>query len=178
MKNIKYILFVAILLFVIFPGEGTPKGVIRPISQFTQLPANSVSITLMEQAMEQANINFQDVLNREGVRSILIPSDEAFTAFLENLGDDYTAIADFDRQGELDVLHEIISYHIVLGELRVAAADYSLMTLQGEPMIGLPGELKRVTNVGGHYASVVQEMDNIGHLSIVVIDKVLLPPSY
>ncbi|MEM9142047.1 MAG: fasciclin domain-containing protein [Bacteroidota bacterium] len=73
----------------------------------------------MEAAVIKADL--VDTLSGEGPFTVFAPTDDAFVALLEVLGDDYTSLDDFDEEAEIALLTDILLYHVVPGS--VLAAD-------------------------------------------------------
>jgi len=62
-----------------------------------------------------------DTLNSAGPFTVFAPTNDAFTALLNTLGDDYNSLDDFDTADEIALLKNILLYHVV--PAKVFAAD-------------------------------------------------------
>lgn len=81
----------------------------------TQLVKFEASLSLLEAAVIIAGLG--DVLGGDGPFTVLAPTDDAFMDLLSSLGSDYTSLNDFDNAVEIELLKNILLYHIVPEEL-------------------------------------------------------------
>ena len=115
--------------------------------------------------------------------TVFAPSDEAFGAFFDLLGDDYSSIADFDTDDEKALLAEILLYHAIESEVTSdALAAGSSSTLLADSNIEIIKVVGTDSFVIGDQSSQpnanfvstdIQARNGVAH----VIDKVLLPQS-
>ncbi|MBT8307914.1 MAG: fasciclin domain-containing protein, partial [Maribacter sp.] len=118
-----------------------------------------------------------EVLSGEGPFTVFAPTNEAFIALLDALGDDYHSLADFDTHEEKAILAKILTYHVVAGAA-VASGNLSdhqeIETFQGESVFAIVDHgvaIRDKTHVDANVvAADVVTSNGIVH----VIDKVLL----
>jgi uncharacterized surface protein with fasciclin (FAS1) repeats len=59
-----------------------------------------------------------DTLKGAGPFTVFAPTNDAFVALLNALGDDYTSLDDFNTTAEIDLLRNILLYHVIPSEVR------------------------------------------------------------
>lgn len=116
--------------------------------------------------------------------TVFAPTDAAFNDLFTALGPDYTSIASFDTEDELELLTDILLYHVLEGQ--VASADLEAGTTK--TAAGIARDLE-IINVIGTETFVIGDATNDVNANITgadifarngvahVIDKVLLPIS-
>ena len=77
------------------------------------------SLSLLEQAVIKADL--VDTLSSEGPFTVFAPTDDAFVALLEVLGEQYNSLDDFDTDEEITLLKNILLYHVL--PIQVLEAD-------------------------------------------------------
>lgn len=119
-----------------------------------------------------------ETLQSEGPFTVFAPTNDAFVALLEVLGNDYNSLDDFDTQAEIDLLKNILLYHVVpaqvkstdlaAGEVGTAFTDYSIeVIMSGETFV-----IGDASDVDAELSDTDLEATNgVVH----VINKVLLP---
>ncbi len=147
-----------------------------PTSNIVELAVASESLAQLEAAVIKADL--VGTLSGTGPFTVFAPTDDAFVALLGALGDDYNSLDDFDTEGEIALLKDILLYHVVAAEVK--AADLSA----GDVATALADNSVSVIANGGSFvigdASAVDAnitTTDIGATNGVVhlIDKVLLP---
>ncbi|CAN0518706.1 unnamed protein product, partial [Scytosiphon promiscuus] len=135
-------------------------------------------LSLLVGALVQADAGLVDLLQTDGPFTVFAPTDTAFAALLDALGDDYNSLADFDTPEEKTLLAQILKYHVIAG-----TAAYST-DLSNEQMIETAqGESVTVNLTGGVFIQDKTDVDaSVAPADIAasngvvhVIDKVLLP---
>ncbi|MEA1784978.1 fasciclin domain-containing protein [Arenibacter sp. GZD96] len=129
-------------------------------------------------ALIQADAGLVEVLSGEGPFTVFAPTNDAFTALLDVLGDDFNSLADFDTAAEKELLAKVLTYHVVSG---VAALSTSLTDGQEIPTV--QGENVTVNLTGGVFigdatevdAQVIQADVETSNGVVHVINKVLVP---
>lgn len=84
-----------------------------------ELVVETPSLSLLEAAVIKADL--VGTLASEGPFTVFAPTDDAFVALLDVLGDDYNSLDDFNETAEIALLKNILLYHVVPG--KVMAAD-------------------------------------------------------
>ncbi len=163
---------------VLVPQEVLDALTPEPTPNIVELAMDTEFLSLLVGALEQADAGLVDLLQTDGPFTVFAPTDAAFAALLETLGDDYNSLADFDTTGEKALLAQILKYHVVAG-----TAAYST-DLSNEQMIETAqGESVTVSLSGGVFIqdktdvdAAVAPADIAASNGVVhVIDKVLLP---
>ncbi len=136
-------------------------------------------LSLLVEALTAANAGLVEALSGEGPFTVFAPTNKAFADLLEVLGDNYSSLADFDTQEELDLLVSILTYHVV-----PEVAAFSTDLTDGQEVTTLNGATLTI-GVNGNGVSVSDTTDDPAHVDIPdvdasngvvhVIDKVLLP---
>ena len=162
---------------VLLPQEAL-DALMPPTPNIVELAVDTAFLSLLVGALEQADAGLVDLLQTDGPFTVFAPTDAAFAALLETLGDDYNSLADFDTTGEKALLAQILKYHVVAG-----TAAYST-DLSNEQMIETAqGESVTVSLSGGVFIQDKTDVDAAvapadiaaGNGVVHVIDKVLLP---
>lgn len=149
-----------------------------PVPNIVQLAQSVDDLSLLVDALIQADAGLVEVLNGEGPFTVFAPTNEAFADLLNTLGDDFQSLADFDTADEKALLVKVLTYHVVSG-IAVASGDLEshdeIVTEQGESVEAIPGHPIKIQDKTTVKANVVG-VDNIASNGIVhIIDKVLLP---
>lgn len=137
------------------------------------------ALSILEAAVIKADL--AGVLSSEGPFTVFAPTDDAFVALLNILGDDYNGLDDFDTAEEMALLKDILLYHVIAGA-EVKAADLSA----GSVETAFAGNSVEVIAANGTFvigdasdldanitATDIMASNGVAH----TIDKVLLPQS-
>ncbi|MDO6605275.1 fasciclin domain-containing protein [Arenibacter palladensis] len=162
---------------VLLPQEAL-DALMPPTPNIVELAMDTEFLSLLVGALVQADAGLVDLLQTEGPFTVFAPSDTAFAALLEALGDDYNSLADFDTPEEKALLAQILKYHVVAG-----AAAYSTDLSDGQMIETAQGESVTVNLTGGVFIqdktdvdAAVAPADIAASNGVVhVIDKVMLP---
>ena len=138
-------------------------------------------LSLLVDALIAANAGLVETLSSEGPFTVFAPTNEAFAGLLEVLGDDYNSLADFDTQEELDLLVDILTYHVVSGTAAFAADLSDGQTIEtvngGTVGINIKDGTVHVIDASEDNASVIIPDVEASNGVVHVINKVLLPQS-
>ncbi len=77
------------------------------------------ALSILEAAVIKADL--AGTLSSEGPFTVFAPTNDAFVALLDILGDDYNSLDDFDTDAEIALLKNILLYHVI--PARVLEAD-------------------------------------------------------
>lgn len=155
---------------------------------------NTASLSVLEEALIATDLvdAFVDATNEEDAEAtnftyfrpatVFAPSDAAFTALLDALGDDYTSIASFDTEAELELLSDILLYHVLAGRITsedlaagmattASGSDIEIISVIGTDNFVI-GDATNDVNANITIPDVLAR-NGVAH----VIDKVLLPQS-
>jgi uncharacterized surface protein with fasciclin (FAS1) repeats len=150
----------------------------EPLPNIVELAMGTEFLSLLVGALVQADAGLVDLLQTDGPFTVFAPTDTAFAALLETLGDDYNSLADFDTTEEKALLAQILKYHVVAG-----TAAYSMDLSNGQMVETAQGESVTVNLTGGVFIQDKTDVDAAvapadiaaGNGVVHIIDKVLLP---
>tara|TARA_R110002051_G_scaffold325867_1_gene432551 strand:+ start:83869 stop:86355 length:2487 start_codon:yes stop_codon:yes gene_type:complete len=138
---------------------------------------NTEALSVLEAAVIKTDL--VATLSSAGPFTVFAPTDDAFVALLEALGDDYTSLDDFDTADEIALLRNIVLYHVI-PNAEIAEGDLAA----GSVGTAFEGNSLEVVASGGSFvigdASTVDATitgtdifasNGVAH----TIDKVLLP---
>ena len=134
----------------------------------------SDGLSNLEDAVIAANL--ADALNADGPFTLFAPSNEAFGELLSLL-DGFDSLADFDTEEELNLLSQILQYHVVAGQALstdLSAGD-ELETLQGESLTVIIDGGVFIDDTSDDNAEVTGADNETSNGVVHIIDKVLLP---
>ena len=149
-----------------------------PTPNLVELAMDTDILSSLVGALVQADAGLVDLLQTDGPFTVFAPTNAAFTALLDALGDNYNGLDDFDTPEEKALLAQILKYHVVAG-----AAAYSGDLSNGQMIETAQGESVTVNLTGGVFVQDKTDVDaTVGPFDIAasngvvhVIDKVLLP---
>lgn len=177
---------------VLTPDITTSNGIVHLIDKVlvpqevldTLLPQSTIvdialateSVSILKDAIIKTFL--ADTLNSAGPFTVFAPTNDAFVALLNQLGDNYNSLDDFDTTEELSMLTRILLYHVVLDDVRstelsagsvpTALADNSLEVIAS-------GQSFVIGDATDANATIVS-VDIIASNGVIhLIDKVLLP---
>ncbi len=134
-------------------------------------------VAALQTADNSANIDLVGTLQTDGPFTVFAPTNEAFTALLEQL-DNFDSLEDFDTDEEREVLKTILTYHVIVGAAAKSTDltnDQSLETFQGENLVvNLDGGvfIEDATEINAEV--IIPDVETSNGI-VHVIDKVLLP---
>ncbi|WP_349664160.1 fasciclin domain-containing protein [Cellulophaga lytica] len=155
-----------------------PQSVIDAINLGTlvEVVVASDALTVLEAAVIKAGL--VDTLNSDGPFTVFAPTDTAFIGLLDMLGDDYTSLDDFDTDEEIQLLKDILLYHVIpakvlstdlaAGEVSTALADNTIEVVDNDGTFVIAD----ASDINANISAVdIMASNGVAH----VIDKVLLP---
>ncbi len=141
-----------------------------------EIVVETESLSLLEAAVIKAGL--AETLSGDGPFTVFAPTDDAFVALLDVLGDDYSSLDDFDTTEEIDLLRNILLYHVIPakvleedlaeGDVETAFADnfVSIIKKGDKFVIGDASDVDaKITDTD------ILASNGVAH----TIDKVLLP---
>ncbi len=146
-------------------------------SNIVELAQSVDDLSLLVDALIQADAGLVDVLSGDGPFTVFAPTNAAFAALLDVLGDDYNSIEDFDTDEEKALLAKVLTYHVVGAQaLSTDLSDGQMIaTVQGEDVtVSLDGGVF-IGDATDTEAQVVTADVMASNGVVHVIDKVLLP---
>lgn len=147
-----------------------------PQSTIVDIALATESVSILKDAVIKTFL--ADTLNAAGPFTVFAPTNDAFVALLNQLGENYNSLDDFDTTEELSMLSRILLYHVVLDDVRstelsagsvpTALADNSLEVIAS-------GQSFVIGDATDANATIVS-VDIIASNGVIhLIDKVLLP---
>ena len=153
---------------------------------------NASSLSILEEALiatdlvgafvDDTNMEDEEATNFTYFRNatVFAPSNDAFVELFDALGPDYTSIASFNTEEELELLTNILLYHVVAGKITSADLEAGTLTTLSEKDL-------EVISVIGSDNFVIGDATNDVNANITtpdvlarngvahIVDKVLLP---
>ncbi|MEL6305531.1 MAG: fasciclin domain-containing protein, partial [Bacteroidota bacterium] len=83
----------------------------EPTKNLVEIVVETEPLSILEAAVIKAGL--AETLSGEGPFTVFAPTDDAFVALLGILGDDYNSLDDFDTDEEIDLLRNILLYHVI-----------------------------------------------------------------
>ncbi|WP_223198188.1 fasciclin domain-containing protein [Maribacter arenosus] len=164
---------------VLVPQEVLDMLTASSLKTIVEIAVETDDLSLLVGALQQANAGLVETLSGDGPFTVFAPTNEAFVALLDALGDDYHSLADFDTQEEKDLLVKVLTYHVVAGAAAFSTdlSDGQMIeTFQGEKVgISIMGGMVYIDDATAHNAKVVLADVEASNGVVHVINKVLLP---
>lgn len=136
-------------------------------------------LSLLVGALMQADAGLVEVLGGDGPFTVFAPTNAAFAALLDALGDDFNSLADFDTEDEKALLVKVLTYHVVAGTAAFStdlADGQQIETFQGERVrINIKDGTVHVEDATDTNATVTTADVEASNGVVHIIDKVLLP---
>ncbi|UII80218.1 fasciclin domain-containing protein [Flagellimonas sp. CMM7] len=149
-----------------------------PTPNMVQLAQSVDDLSLLVEALIQADAGLVGVLSGDGPFTVFAPTNKAFQNLLHALGNQYNSLEDFDTAEEKALLAKILTYHVVAGNAVASSDLYNhqrLRTVQGESLFAIINHGVFIRDKT-HVDAKVVGADNVASNGIVhVVDKVLLP---
>jgi len=150
--------------------------ILFPKPTIVELVSETDELSLLRDAVIKANL--VDALNAEGPFTVFAPSNEAIQELFDLLGDDYNSFDDFDNIIELQILEQILLYHVVMGN--VASGDLApgpvptLLTDNSIEVIA-SGETFVIGDASETDANILEVDKEASNGTVHIIDKILIP---
>ncbi|WP_396590264.1 fasciclin domain-containing protein [Allomuricauda sp. R78024] len=149
-----------------------------PTPNIVQLAQSVDDLSLLVEALIQADADLVGVLSGDGPFTVFAPTNKAFQNLLHALGNQYNSLEDFDTAQEKALLAKILTYHVVAGSAVASSDLYNhqrLRTVQGESLFAIINHGVFIRDKT-HVDAKVVGADNVASNGIVhIVDKVLLP---
>ncbi|SHK58083.1 Uncaracterized surface protein containing fasciclin (FAS1) repeats [Maribacter aquivivus] len=178
----KVLLPQAALDFIALLGSDDLATTVVNAPSLSTLEEALIATDLVDVFVDATNMEDEEATNFTYSRNatVFAPSNDAFVDLFNTLGPDYTSIASFDTEEELELLTNILLYHVVAGKITSAdLAAGSLTTLSEKDL--------EVISVIGSENFVIGDATNDVNANITtpdvlarngvahIVDKVLLP---
>ena len=164
---------------VLLPQEVLDILAASNLKTIVEIAVETDDLSLLVGALQQANAGLVETLGGDGPFTVFAPTNDAFVALLEALGNDYHSLADFDTQDEKDLLVKVLTYHVVAGTAAFStdlSSGQMIETFQGESIgINISGSTVHVLDATDANATVVLADVAASNGVVHVINKVLLP---
>ncbi|MEM9000121.1 MAG: fasciclin domain-containing protein [Bacteroidota bacterium] len=146
----------------------------EPEPKVVDIVVESEELSLLEEAVIAAGL--VETLNGDGPFTIFAPNDEAIQALFDLLGDSYNSFDDFTTSLELDLLEDILLYHVVPDYLESTdLMPGTLTTLSTDQTIEVIAAGGFVIGDASDTDANLLDVDNVGSNGVVhIIDKILI----
>ena len=134
------------------------------------------ALSILEAAVIKADL--VATLSGAGPFTVFAPTNDAFVALLNALGDDYNSLDDFDTEAEINLLRNILLYHVIpanvlaadlaAGNVGTALTDNSIEVIASGNTFVIGDASATNANITG---TDILASNGVAH----TIDKVLLP---
>ena len=149
------------------------------LKTIVEIAVETDDLSLLVEALTKANAGLVETLGEEGPFTVFAPTNQAFVDLLGVLGDDYNSLSDFDTEAEIDLLIDILTYHVVAGTAAFSGDledGQQIQTVFGEKVgIDIKGGVVHIEDASETNATVVIPDVKASNGVVHVIDKVLLP---
>ncbi len=150
-----------------------------PLPNIVELAQQTPELSSLVEALVTADAGLVEVLSGEGPFTVFAPTNEAFAALLDALGNDYHSLADFDTYEEKQLLATVLTYHVVSGTAAFSSDltdGQHLPTVQGENLgVDLKNGTVHIVDATDTNASVVIPDVEASNGVVHLIDKILIP---
>ncbi|GMN09431.1 hypothetical protein MTsPCn9_01130 [Croceitalea sp. MTPC9] len=166
---------------VLLPQSAVDFVASLQLKNIVEIAIATDDLSLLVDALTAANAGLVETLSGDGPFTVFAPTNQAFIDLLGILGDDYNSLADFDTQEELDLLIDILTYHVVSGTAAFStdlSNGQTIGTVNGDTVgINLKNGTVHVVDATDDNATVVIPDVEASNGVVHVINKVLLPQS-
>lgn len=164
---------------VLLPQSALDFVAAMSLKNIVEIAVETDDLSLLVDALVQANAGLVEALSGEGPFTVFAPTNEAFAALLDALGDGYHSLSDFDTDEEKALLVKVLTYHVV-PDIAAFSTDLfdgqSIPTLQGENLgVNLKNGTVHIIDATDTNATVVMPDVEASNGVVHVINKVLLP---
>jgi uncharacterized surface protein with fasciclin (FAS1) repeats len=179
---------------VLTPDVLTSNGIVHIIDKVL-VPQEVLDVLLPQNTIVDIAVATEDVsvlkdaviktflagtLNEDGPFTVFAPTNTAFVNLLDALGDNYNSLDDFDTTEELDLLKNILLYHVIPAEVRstdLTAGEVATAFVDNKIEIIASGD-GFVIGDASEVDATIEAADIIASNGVIhLIDKVLLPQS-
>ncbi len=161
---------------VLLPQEAIDFVTALNNGTLVNIVVNTDPLSILEAAVIKTGL--VDTLNGAGPFTVFAPTNDAFVALLNALGDDYNSLDDFNTTAEIDLLRNILLYHVIpanvfaadlaAGNVGTALADNSIEVIASGNTFVIGDASSTNANITG---TDILATNGVAH----TIDKVLLP---
>ena len=186
--------FVDIIDKVLLPQAALDFLTLLGSDDLATLVIGSPDLSVLEQALIATDLAdaFMDATNMEDAdatnftyfrpATVFAPTDAAFSDLFAALGADYNSIADFDTEAELELLSNILLYHVLSGKVTSEDLEAGMVTTAAGSNIEVISVVGTENFVIGDATNNINanliEVDIMARNGVAhKIDKVLLPQS-
>ncbi|MEP3382288.1 MAG: fasciclin domain-containing protein, partial [Maribacter dokdonensis] len=164
---------------VILPQEVLDMLAAMSLRTIVEIAVDTDDLSVLVDALGQADAGLVETLSGDGPFTVFAPTNDAFVALLDALGENYNSIADFDTEAEKELLTTILTFHVVSGTAAFStdlSDGQTIATVQGENVgINIKDGTVHVEDASEDNASVIIADVEASNGVVHVINKVLLP---
>lgn len=147
-----------------------------PKPTLVELVSETDDLSLLRDALVKANL--VDALNAEGPFTVFAPSNTAIQELFDLLGDDYNSFDDFDNIIELQILEQILLYHVVMGNVassKLAPGMVPTLLTDNSIEVIASGETFVIGDASETDANILDVDKEASNGTVHIIDKILIP---
>ena len=150
--------------------------ILFPKPSFVEIVVETEKLSLLEEAV--LKVGLDEDLNAEGPFTLFAPTDKAIEELFELLGDSFTSFDDFDNFLELEILKQILLYHVVSGNITSGElSPGTVPTLLENENIAIiaSNDTFVIGDASDVDANLVEIDKNASNGVVHIIDKILIP---
>ncbi len=147
-----------------------------PKPSIVELVVETEALSLLEEAVTTANL--VDLLGQDGPFTVFAPTDAAIQELFDLLGDSINGFDDFDNIVELQLLEQILLYHVVPGNFASSDLVPGVLTtaLENETLeIIANGDSFVIGDASEVDANILNPDQEASNGVVHIIDKILIP---
>ncbi|AWX45615.1 uncharacterized protein HME9304_02642 [Flagellimonas maritima] len=164
---------------VLLPQAAIDFAASIQLKNIVEIAIETEDLSLLVKALQTANAGLVETLSGKGPFTVFAPTNAAFADLLDVLGDGYNGLSDFNSQEEIDLLVDILTYHVISGTAAFSSNledEQQIPTVFGDVLeIDLDGDSIEIIDASDNNATVVIKDVAASNGVVHVIDKVLLP---
>ncbi|MBS9463745.1 fasciclin domain-containing protein [Flagellimonas sp. 389] len=150
--------------------------ILFPKPSIVEIVVETEQLSLLEEAV--LKVGLDEDLNAEGPFTLFAPTDKAIEELFELLGDSFTSFDDFDNFLELQILKQILLYHVVSGNITSNELSPGTVPtlLENENIEVIASNDTFVIGDASDIDANLEEIDKEASNGVVhIIDKILIP---
>lgn len=147
-----------------------------PKPSIVELVTETEGLSLLEEAVLKAGLN--DNLNADGPFTLFAPTNEAIEELFDLLGDSFNSFDDFDNFLELQILEQILLYHVVpnnIGSTELTPGTLNTLLANETIEIISSGETFVIGDASNVNANFTETDKDASNGVVHIIDKILIP---
>lgn len=150
--------------------------ILFPKPSIVELVTETEELSMLEEAVLKAGLD--DNLNADGSFTLFAPTNEAIEELFDLLGDNFNSFDDFDNFLELQILEQILLYHVVpnnIGSAQLAPGTLTTLLANETIEIIASGETFVIGDASDVDANLLETDKDASNGVVHIIDKILIP---